>query len=81
MILGLSLAVVCVILGLIEKYWNDIDREQLKNFVLTELKVFSLFIHNYVCKVITLCPFGGFKLSSQAKEAKFLTMKEIGLHS
>ena len=37
MVLGLSLAVVCVILGLIVKYWNDIDQEQLKEFVLTAL--------------------------------------------
>ena len=38
MVLGLSLAAVCVILGLIVKYWNDIiDQEQLKKFVLTAL--------------------------------------------
>lgn len=38
MVLGLSLAVVCVILGLIVKYWNDIiDQEQLKKFALTAL--------------------------------------------
>ncbi|CAH3160802.1 unnamed protein product [Porites evermanni] len=64
MVLGLSLAVVCVILGLIVKYWNDIiDQEQLKKFVLTALPTviiaillwcFQLFLGHFVFRDRTL---------------------------